>query len=738
MSDESDWVSISKPKDEGEWVSVNALPKEEETNPVMSGIRGVTQGASAGFSDELAGLIEGGGRALGVEGAGGPIKDISLADDGPSLDWNTIRDAYTRARDKERGALKKDAQDNPATAMASNLAGSVVSPLNKVVGGMSAARQGLALGGAMGLGSSEADNVADMTKDALTGSAFGGVVGAGLDAASPYAEKAANWVGDKTKGLAEKIAYSSKGPMLRDVRSDFAKGRINEEGRYILDNLAQRNGTIETLAENAAARNLAAGDKLDDIYNQASAEFGPQLQKVGYDPMRDKQAILGEARKALGQSEGSTRALAKLETYLDEVAARHGDKPAQEAQAAFNKELDQYLPKFRQFLKDRKDYRGALGSAGDDLSQPVLPGIVDDLQRTSSETIPLELQGPERSIMQAEMPSINDAVQEEMFSLPRARHNMNQRTADLRTMSNRMDDAILGGEQMGIEGLESVPQVFSKGQVPSIGGEAGQTSMAFAPEAPIRPVRPGDIRNPMSPRQANEVKSAMDDVINYSRNPLSSEPVTEKAFSAARQAMSRKVDEGIESLGGDTLLQSLKDANKDFGMSRSVQRSAQDMVNRKASHKIIGLTDAITGAGALGYGGATGDWKTAGGIFAAKKGLEKYGAQNAALLTDRISKALMNSPQLSAIATKNPQAFQNLVQKMGKSLGIGGENEKKSFESAYGNDAIIQKTQGTKYSQVFQNAAKNGEQGVAAAHFVLQSRDENYRKLMNEGENEDR
>jgi len=51
----------------------------------------------------------------------------------------------------------------------------------------------------------------------------------------------------------------------------------------------------------------------------------------------------------------------------------------------------------------------------------------------------------------------------------------------------------------------------------------------------------------------------------------------------------------------------------------------------------------------------------------------------------------------------------------------------------YNKDEILQKAQGSKYAQVLQNAAQKGDQSLAAAHFVLSSRDKKYRDNMNNG-----
>jgi hypothetical protein len=104
-------------------------------SPLVIGVRNLAQGASAGFSDELAGAAEAGGRMVGLKGVGGPMKDISAAPDGSIVDImhpidtaGRIADAYTEGRNKERATLKQDAKDDPKLAGLANLAGAIVSP----------------------------------------------------------------------------------------------------------------------------------------------------------------------------------------------------------------------------------------------------------------------------------------------------------------------------------------------------------------------------------------------------------------------------------------------------------------------------------------------------------------------------------------------------------------------------------------------------------------------------------
>ena len=62
-----------------------------------------------------------------------------------------------------------------------------------------------------------------------------------------------------------------------------------------------------------------------------------------------------------------------------------------------------------------------------------------------------------------------------------------------------------------------------------------------------------------------------------------------------------------------------------------------------------------------------------------------------------------------------------------------GENQDGAMNFE-GKDLILQKTQGTKYQKVLQDAAAKSEQSLAAAHFVLAGRDSDYRKTIEGGE----
>lgn len=153
----------------------------EKSSPVVSGVRQFVQAGTGGFSDEFAGGVSAVGRVLGVEGLGGPIRDIRLAEGGPTLDRDAIAAEYRRTRDLERGALARDFDENPVATSVGMIAGAVSSPLNRLAKGASAANAGARLGAIGGLGMSESEDLGGMALDAATGLVIGGTVGKGLE-----------------------------------------------------------------------------------------------------------------------------------------------------------------------------------------------------------------------------------------------------------------------------------------------------------------------------------------------------------------------------------------------------------------------------------------------------------------------------------------------------------------------------------------------------------------------------
>lgn len=130
-------------------------------------LRGGAQGATLGFGDEIQGAVQAGlGRVLPESlGGFGPEHKTSLAED------------YQQQRDVARKENADAAQAHPEAFTAGSIAGGALPAILAPGSGIGA---GAALGGASGLGASNADTVAGALEDAAKGAALGaGAAGVG-------------------------------------------------------------------------------------------------------------------------------------------------------------------------------------------------------------------------------------------------------------------------------------------------------------------------------------------------------------------------------------------------------------------------------------------------------------------------------------------------------------------------------------------------------------------------------
>lgn len=174
-----------------------------------------SQGVGAGFMDDVAGgitgLLEstGPGRWLG-EKLGGHFRDgdgnlVSgttgriLEDKDGKVVGGSFTEAGKAGRDEARRTLKETKQDNPKTAVVSEVAGSIASPVSRLAPGAGvtakllpkatsgigrigaratgAAVDAAAQGTVAGIGYSEGETVGDVAKDALVSGGLSGLIG---------------------------------------------------------------------------------------------------------------------------------------------------------------------------------------------------------------------------------------------------------------------------------------------------------------------------------------------------------------------------------------------------------------------------------------------------------------------------------------------------------------------------------------------------------------------------------
>jgi hypothetical protein len=451
-------------------------PQQVGTSIGQTAVESFGKGASMGYLAHLQAMAE-------------PLTDRAFnLLPGPDVEpapWRQINPnspEYVVARDENLKRQAAQAEANPVTAGVGEIAGVIASTavpgaaINKIVGGgakgIVAANQakkvlttGQVLKGAAGAGVQAAamnpgdkEGVVDpfqidqRLENAKTGALMGGAV-AGT-------AKSIQSVAPILKKGAEVIAFKSSGAMLKDFRQAASKGEVEKIGRFMLDNkIVQAGDSYEDVARKAAEMNKSAGAKLDKIYNNANGvikkvnekvsarwqELTPKefslWKNIGFNPVRDKKKIMAQAKKALGDETGAKSALARLETYLDDLITKYKDKI-------------------------------------------------------------------------------------------------------------------------------------------------------------------------LTPKQANDIKSAVDRSINYARNPLAREPDVETAFKIARKFLSKKITQHVDALakelGDKGAAKALKQANQEYGYSKRIVQIAEDRLNRVGANNMFSLSDTMAGAGTAAAGGAAG------------------------------------------------------------------------------------------------------------------------------------
>ena len=111
------------------------LQPTEDIGALRAGIQGALRDTTFGFSDELAGGLAAGARALGVTGLGkNEFSELGLAV--PTLSKEELLKAYREGRDRIRGLQAAAEEQAPGTTAVSGIAGSL---LTNPLGGLAKA-----------------------------------------------------------------------------------------------------------------------------------------------------------------------------------------------------------------------------------------------------------------------------------------------------------------------------------------------------------------------------------------------------------------------------------------------------------------------------------------------------------------------------------------------------------------------------------------------------------------------
>lgn len=317
------------------YLGAQGLP---ETSQLESGLRGLAQGVSLGFADELAG----GAEALG-----------ELAMGGKSL--SKFPDIYKQKRDESRALYEEAKAANPKTYMGSEIGGGIATAFVPGLGALNAAKgaqigtvigKGALQGAVTGLGGSSADDVKEMAADTAMGGtlgAVGGGIGYNLGKlASGVSEtladsKVGQYLIQKYKNLSgsaanklDEIAEVQGARALgleRGTQKKLGQDATRAVGRQALDEnlLSIGANTEDLIARNNALKEAAMGAR--------SAAYG-QIDKAGTSQFNPLDVALRVEKKVIGdmnpQYEDTKQLLKKLQPDIDNILSRGADNISME------------------------------------------------------------------------------------------------------------------------------------------------------------------------------------------------------------------------------------------------------------------------------------------------------------------------------------------------------------------------------------------------------------------------
>jgi hypothetical protein len=272
-----------------------------------SALRGVAQGASLGYADELTGAGEAG-------------LDVLTG----KSDLSDVGSAYSKHRDESRQAYDAAQKANPLTYGAGQVGGGLATALVPGLGEMNLLKLG-ALGAVQAVGDSKADNVGDLAKDAAIGGVTGAAAGKALEVASPYIGKALGGVGNFTDGALAKIgkigASVDEGVTQRYLANpDAVKNALPKDD--VATWIMGEDGPLSQLKNHVSDLDSHAWSLLS---NEPSMDKKDVLN-VGQDLVNN---VLGGKNNSIMRTGGvgaSAEKLRAINSKLEEISSAYGDQ----------------------------------------------------------------------------------------------------------------------------------------------------------------------------------------------------------------------------------------------------------------------------------------------------------------------------------------------------------------------------------------------------------------------------
>lgn len=304
-------------------------PVKAPISKTESAARGVAQGGTFGFADELTGALQAIGNDIGslITGKQDPNAIAPKLDEfGRVTNPEELTGSYVQRRDESRSNYKAAEAANPGAYIAGEIAGGLASaavPLGSAGNIYKAAQAGARAGAAGSLGFSEADNAKGLVRDVA--------VGTGLGAAG----------GAVARG-AEKVFSAVKGAPAQTIAKEAAASSVESGAMKIPE---ANSGVFKDIAKSAKNRiksywnpdvdpsykdfvEIAKKNGIDPNILPESVKFGPDSAasrssralaegKYGEETLKKFNQALGQVRESYDK---------KIQTYskglpIDEVSA---------------------------------------------------------------------------------------------------------------------------------------------------------------------------------------------------------------------------------------------------------------------------------------------------------------------------------------------------------------------------------------------------------------------------------
>lgn len=331
-------------KDLGFEESFDDLGFQEETQSIEpestanTAVAKFAQGATLGFDDELAGALSAAGRVAGIEGLGGKMKDIGIAEGGPTLDAEKILNSYRSSRDQIRGMQDQMQKESPYLSTAANIAGgaasmalapaALVAPVGPAAQGASLgakslnmARNAIPTAAIAGLGLSDAD----ITKGDLEGAAAQTVentaLGTGIAGAIPPAIAGVKAIGQGISNVG--------GALVPDiVKQGFDRGlkNIDIAGQQFYDDVT---GRVKDVVERVKSPIIDRAEKNTQAFDKATKAVDDQINQLKLDndaniELQQAKQMATNAQDIAKFNQESVGLAKKLQTKISEVKSGLG------------------------------------------------------------------------------------------------------------------------------------------------------------------------------------------------------------------------------------------------------------------------------------------------------------------------------------------------------------------------------------------------------------------------------